>query len=190
MSQFNPSETELLYRLFSSEDFAADESAYPWNPADPEAETYFAAQDETFNLDDWSAAELQASTQSFFSRLDACWPSTDLVQLLSDKFAARIPQAWLARVAAEATKVIENQTHQASQTANQLIACVQELLPAWEEDDLMVLARPYAYAMRSDASAEDLNSLARAIDWTELSPMEQAKLTMVATKYALEHLEQ
>jgi hypothetical protein len=53
---------------------------------------------------------------------------------------------------------------------------------------LLVLARPYAYAMRSEPDTENIDNLARSIDWQELSEMEQAKLTMLVTKYALDRL--
>jgi hypothetical protein len=183
--QHNSPETELLHRLFSSDALDEASALYPWNPSESAAESYFLAQDNQFSMDDWSEAELQQSANSFFSNLQACWPSQDVMQLLSDKFAARIPQEWLAKVAAEATK----QVAAAHKTKNQLVSCVRELLPAWEEDDLLVLARPYAYAMRSDVAAADMNNLARPIDWSELSATEQAKLTMLATKYALEQLD-
>jgi hypothetical protein len=172
-------ETELVYRLFSSEE---EIQLYPWNPAELEAEAYYIAQEKEFNMDDWSVAELQQSSDSFFTKLGACWPNQDLLQALRQKFAARIPQEWLEKVAAEATKV-------ADQAGNQLVSCVRELLPAWEEDDLLVLARPYSYAMRCDPAPADLDNLARSIDWSELSAMEQAKLTVLASKYALEQLD-
>jgi hypothetical protein len=178
--------TELIYRLFSSEAIDEEIQLYPWNPAEPEAEAYYAAQEEDFNMDDWSAAELQESSASFFTKLEACWPSQDVLQLLRQKFATRIPQEWLEKVAAEATKVA---SAAADRAGNQLVTCVRELLPAWEEDDLLVLARPYSYAMRCDPAPADLDSLARPIDWSELSATEQAKLTMLASKYALEQLD-
>jgi hypothetical protein len=185
----NSPETELIHRLFSSDTIDEASSLYPWNPAELETEAYFCAQEQQFNMDDWSEAELHQSATNFFNNLQACWPTQDVFQLLCDKFAARIPQEWLTKVAAEASKVAAQQVTAASKTKNQLVSCVRELLPAWEEDDLLVLARPYAYAMRCDPAAEDINNLARPIDWSELSATEQAKLTMLATKYALEQLD-
>jgi hypothetical protein len=179
-------ETELIYRLFSSEVVNEEIQLYPWNPAELEAEAYYIAQEKEFNMDDWSVAELQQSSDSFFTKLGACWPNQDLLQTLCQKFAARIPQEWLEKVAAEATKVAATA---ADRAGNQLVSCVRELLPAWEEDDLLVLARPYSYAMRCDPAPADLDNLARSIEWSELSATEQAKLTMLASKYALEQLD-
>jgi hypothetical protein len=64
------------------------------------------------------------------------------------------------------------------------------LLPAWEAEDLLVFARPYSYAMRSDSSAFNVDNLARSIEWDQLSATEQVKLTMMVSKYALEQLNQ
>jgi hypothetical protein len=179
-------ETELLYQLFSAEVINEEIQLYPWNPAELEAEAYYMAQEKEFNMDDWSVAELQQSSDSFFTNLEACWPNQDLLQMLCQKFAARIPQEWLEKVAAEAKKVAATT---ADRAGNQLVNCVRELLPAWEEEDLLVLARPYSFAMRCDPAPADLDNLARSIDWSELSATEQAKLTMIASKYALEQLD-
>jgi hypothetical protein len=173
-------ETELIGSLF---DPCLN---YPWNPADPESEQYYLLQEQEFNLNDWSDVEIKQSASSFFAKLSNCWPdsSVDLVNQLCQKFAARIPQNWLEKVAATVTQV----TNQQLSTANQLVNCVQELLPNWAEEDLLVLARPYAYAMRSDANVENLDNLSKSVDWDNLSEMEQVKLTMLVTKYALDQL--
>jgi hypothetical protein len=173
-------ETDLIGSLFDPD------LSYPWNPAEPESEQYYLIQEQQFDLNDLSEAEIDKSAASFFAQLGSCWPDAplDLVSQLCQKFAVRIPQNWLERVAAAATQVASQQIS----TANQLVGCVQELLPNWTEEDLLVLARPYSYAMRSDANPENLDNLARSIDWDKLSEMEQAKLTMLVTKYALDQL--
>ncbi len=158
--------------------------SYPWNPADPEAENYYLVQEEYFNLDDWSSADIQKSANSFFNQLHCCWPdgSVNLLNQLCQKFVTRIPQIWLEKVAMTVVQMANDEIS----IANQLVSCVKELLPNWEEADLLVLARPYSYAMRSDL--ENINNLARSIEWPNLSEMEQAKLTMLVTKYALDQL--
>jgi uncharacterized phage protein gp47/JayE len=177
-SQLSP-EAELTYNLL------APDQLYPWNPADPEAEEYYQLQAEQFNLDDWSETDIQQSATAFFTQLQHCWPdaSIDLLGQLRQHFNVRIPQEWLEKIAATVQVA-----RQPALAANQLVSCVQELLPSWEEADLLVLARPYSYAMRCDLAAENVNSLVRAADWQDLSEMEQAKLTMLATKYALDQL--
>jgi hypothetical protein len=176
-------ETDLIRLLFAP---GIVPEHCPWNPSDSESEDYYQAKEQAFNLDDWSAEELQQSSHSFFAKLDACWPdqAPDVLSLLSQKFAARIPQQWLEKVAIEATKAAAEKLA----AVDQLVNCVQNLLPTWESEDLLVLARPYSYAMRSDPGVMNLDNLARSIDWEELSATEQVKLTMLASKYALEQL--
>lgn len=177
-SQLSP-EAELTYNLLTSDQL------YPWNPADPEAEEYYQLRAEQFNLDNWSETDVQQSATAFFTQLHQCWPdaSIDLVDQLRQHFNVLIPQEWLEKIAATVQVA-----RQPALAANQLVSCVQELLPSWEEADLLVLARPYSYAMRCDLAAENVNSLVRSADWQDLSEMEQAKLTMLATKYALDQL--
>ena len=74
--------------------------------------------------------------------------------------------------------------------SEKLVECVQALLPSWEVDDLLVLARPFAYAMRS-SEPHTLTSLIRDFeerDWANLSEIEQAKITLAIADYALQHL--
>jgi hypothetical protein len=178
-------ETDLIRLLFAP-GIAPDHS--PWNPSDAEADSYYQAKEEAFSLDDWSAEELQQSSHSFFSKLNTYWPdeTIDVLALLSQKFAARIPQQWLEKVAIEATRIAGKKLV----AVDQLVACVHNLLPTWEAEDLLVFARPYSYPMRSDPSAFNVDNLARSIAWEELSPIEQVKLTMMVSKYALEQLNQ
>jgi hypothetical protein len=177
-------ETELISMLFTP-GMSPDE-VFPWDAADVEAESYYLAQESQFSLDDWSDDELTKSSNSFFSKLNACWPdnSVDLLANLTQKFAARIPQQWLEKVADEAKKAMNEQ----ATAANQLMTCVQNLLPNWAEDDLLVIARPYSYAMRCGDTT--LDSLTGTTDWEDMSATEQAKLTMLVSKYALEQLTQ
>jgi hypothetical protein len=177
-------ETELISMLFTP-GMSPDE-VFPWDCTDVEAESYYATQESQFSLEDWSDDELTKSSNSFFSKLNACWPdnSADLMASLTQKFAARIPQQWLEKVAAEAKKAVTEQFT----AANQLVNCVQNLLPNLDEGDLLVIARPYIYAMRCGDTT--LDSLAGTTDWEQMSATEQAKLTMLVSKYALEQLTQ
>jgi hypothetical protein len=161
-------------------------NSYPWNPADLEAESYFQRQEDQSVLQEWSEEDVQQAAASFFAKLNKCWPDTpiDLINRLCQQFATQMPRVWLEKIAAEVTQIAS----QKMPTANQLVSCVKELMPNWEEEDLLVLARPYSYAMRSNPSADSINNLAQPIDWLELSEMDQAKLTMLVTKYALDQI--
>jgi hypothetical protein len=173
-------EAELTHSLLSLD------HSYPWNPADLEAGKYFQRQEEQSGLHDWSEADVQQAAASFFANLNKCWPDaqSDLINRLCQQFATQMPRVWLEKIAAEVTQIAS----QKISTANQLVSCVKELMPNWEEEDLLVLARPYSYAMRSNPSADSSNNLAQPIDWLKLSEMDQAKLTMLVTKYALDQI--
>ncbi len=167
---------------------------YPWNPADPEAAEYYAASDSSFNLDDWSEAEISDRSQAFFSQVRDCWansPSPEAaaispVAALTAKFGSRVPQQWLAKIAANVnTLAISN-----LEPVEQLVQSVRELLSDWATDDLLVIARPYAYAMRCNPGVDNPDNIVRPVEWTELTELERAKLTILIAQYALDRSSQ
>ena len=159
--------------------------SYPWNPSDPSAESFLLELEQEFSLNTWEDHDIAQRSQSFFSHLDALWLATDLKTTLAQKFAW-VPQALLAAIAQQAQKVVET----SNSLADQLIQCVQDVLPSWTEDDLQVLARPLAYAMRSDAADvvdATINSV-DAIAWSDLSETEQARMSLAIARYAIDQL--
>ena len=75
--------------------------------------------------------------------------------------------------------------------AVQLVQCVQELLPSWAEDDLLVLARPFAYTMRGK-DTDTIDSVLGNIcsqEWKALSEIEQARAGLAIAHYALTQLQ-
>lgn len=176
-----PVQTELLEALLQEE----NGSCYPWNPSEVEAEAYFAELDSEFELDDWSDEEVRSRSERFFQQLDACFPS--LPESLAERFAARVPTAWLEAIAQKAQALVSVNLS----VADQLVQCVRELLPNWTEDDLLVLARPVAYAMREEAEAVDFPiTIVRSAEWQELSEIEQARLSMAIARYAISQIEE
>lgn len=188
-------ELELLEALL-----ADDDPIYPWNRADQESEAYFASGEQQFPLEDWSESEITARSEAFFSQIEQIWSETvpeleptsvtDIDHLqanLQQQFAAYIPQSWLGAIAHKAYHVL---TSQKSMT-DKLVQCVHELLPNWAEDDLLVLARPFAYSMRSaDTTAvESVLGKATCSQWSALSEMEQARATLAIARYALAQLQ-
>lgn len=180
---------ELLEALLQ-----AEEDFYPWNPAEPEAEAYFAELERGFLLEQWQEVEeITQASQTLFNQLHQCWSSSNVVaeenlrQSLSDRFAALMPEAWLEAIAHKAQQIFSTNLS----LAEQLVLCVKPLLPNWAEDDLLVFARPLAYAMRgkSESGSETPSSVARSVEWTELSPMEQARLSLTVAHSALVQLQ-
>lgn len=170
-------ELELLNTLFPERRCESqDEISYPWNPADPDAEDCLAALEQSFSLDDWSAEETAQRSQMLFGQLEQCWLRTDL----SLRFAT-IPAALLDAIADRAKLAID----QSVSVADQLVGCVRELFSDWNEADLHVLARPFAYAMRDGS---DLSSVAACADWSTLSELDRARLSLAAANYLLTQL--
>jgi hypothetical protein len=161
---------------------------YPWNPADPATADYYAETDRHFSLDSWSDAEITHSSQTFFAKIQSCWdnsPSPELalspLAALTAKFGARVPQQWLAQIAANVVRLVPEQL----QPIEHLVQSVQDLLPNWAAEDLLVIARPYAYAMRGDTGVEQIDNIVRPLEWDQLSELEQAKLTIAIAQVAI-----
>ena len=182
-------QAELLEALLQPE-----EAVYPWNPAEPEAEIYFAELEQGFSLLDWQEdEEVESASQALFDRLHQCWTSPAIAAeealrtSLSERFAALMPQAWIEAIAHKAQQLFSTNLP----LADQLVLCVKPLLPSWTDDDLSVLARPLAYAMRgsSQQSSEAIPSTIRATEWTELSQMEKVRLSLAAAHAALVQLQ-
>lgn len=163
---------------------------YPWNPADPETADYYTQSDRYFSLDDWSDREITQQSESFFTSIQSCWDAasseSELSPLaaLTSKFGARVPQQWLAQIAANVGSLATSNL----EPVEQLVKSVQDLLSNWAIDDLLVMARPYAYAMRCNPGVDNPDNIVRSLDWTELSEMERAKLTILIAQYAIDSL--
>jgi hypothetical protein len=171
---------------------AVDQSTanYPWNPAELATADYYLETDRHFSLDSWSEAELTHSSQAFFAKIQSCWdnsPSPEValnpLAALMAKFGARVPQQWLAQIAANVSRLVPEQL----EPIDHLVRSVQDLLPTWAAEDLLVIARPYAYAMRGDTGVEQLDNIVRPLDWDQLSELERAKLTMTIAQVAINH---
>lgn len=189
-------ELDLLEALLTSEDVV-----YPWNPCDPESEAYFKEQEQQLMVEDWWEEEIAEGATKFFSQVEQIWnevaPPSELKTAkqvnhlqanLQQRFAAYVPQGWLSAIAHQAYQVLTTQTSM----AHQLVQCVQELLPNWAEDDLLVLARPFAYNMRSAdtiAIEESWQNNNRCRDWAALSEIEQARTSLAIARYALAQIQ-
>lgn len=186
-----PTVTELDFLATLLE---AEDETYPWSPADEAAEAYFQELEQQFTLDDALETEIAARSQSFYNQLDHLWaefaPSqsvvTNIQETLKTTYAASVPQNWLNAIAQKATEIFSTQ----ASMGEQLVQCVQAVLPTWEVEDILVLARPYAYAMRS-CEPQNVTSIVHNLEnreWTALSEIEQAKVTLAISYCALQQL--
>jgi hypothetical protein len=155
--------------------------AYPWNPSLPESAAFFNhLVDSGSPLDAFTDAEIDQQAQGFFNQLDQLWDET-LATVLARKFTT-VPQDVLQAIATHAAQLL----HQGDQLVDQLAQCVQAALPQWAIEDLQVLSRPMAFAMRGEVTESPL--LKR--DWQTLSTTEQAKLSLAIARYAIDELNQ
>lgn len=165
-------ELELVRTLLESE-----HSAYPWNLTEPATEAYFTAL-ENLATPSWDPADLSRASQKLMEFCSQQWSRSSL-----QKFAHRMPQALLDTIAQRAQQLLSTPLS----LADQLVQCVADSLSNWSEEDLQILARPLAYAMRGDET-ERLDSIlatVRPVEWAELSEIEQARLSLVVARYAL-----
>ncbi|MDJ0675158.1 MAG: hypothetical protein QNJ36_07240 [Calothrix sp. MO_167.B42] len=195
-------ELELLEALLTFED-----ETYPWNPLAPESEEYLLQAESQFVLQEVMEEEFDSFSANFYSELDNLWaklPNTEHYNHTTDNsivaevqktlqlhFAAQVPQDWLQKIAQTAGKMLNSQ----ASMGEQLVQCVQSVLPTWQEEDLFVLARPLAYAMRSsdNHAANEATQVLEKIgdrEWITLSEIEQARLSLAIAHYALNNIQQ
>lgn len=167
------------------------ETGYPWQPLAPEAEAYLASLEMEFDALDgeelnaaiaagWQVLAAQMATQMGDSQ-----PQTALNPVLEQlrQFQNRVPSQLLHRLATSAAALART----GQPLIDQLVQCVDDVLPGWNADDLAVLARPLAYSLR-DGRGEILELNLRAIpatEWDSLSSLEQARLTLTVASVAL-----
>jgi hypothetical protein len=154
---------------------------YPWNPAQSDSEAYFIALEQEFSVSDLlSDADLAQNSQILFDQLDQLWSQTTLQKSLLDKFAG-VPQDLIAKIAQNVQKVIlEYQS-----LADQMVQATLDILPQWSEEDLQVLVRPLAYTMRTAELELDVTLVK---SWSELSEIEQARMSLEIVRYAIAQL--
>ncbi|MEO0936335.1 MAG: hypothetical protein AAFY21_22245 [Cyanobacteria bacterium J06641_2] len=101
-----------------------------------------------------------------------------------------MPSNWINLIAQKAAEIFNEK----QSMTEQLIECVQAVLPSLEADDIMVLARPLAYATRSAEPNKVESTLAnfnqgKNCEWTTLSEIEQAKVGLAVAYDALNQLD-
>ncbi|MEH1906676.1 hypothetical protein [Nostoc sp.] len=190
-------ELEFLEALLEPED-----ATYPWNPADEESEAYFQELEEQFGMPDLVDEELMRRSPDFFNHLDTLWSDItstpdynqnqqqsvvlNLQETLRTTFCDYVPQELLNAIATKAAEIFAAR----QLISEQLVECVQTVLPTWGTEDLLVLARPFAYAMRSSESPNGASALSnlKNSEWTVLSEVEKAKVSLAIASYAFTQL--
>lgn len=168
-------ELELLEAIVQAD------NPYPWNPLLPESDAYLTTLQNEFAISDCLCdADVAKQSQILFAQLDQLWLANSVQKSLFEKFAP-VPQDLLVCIA----KRVQNVTDRYQSLADQMVQCILEVLPQWDEEDLQVLARPLAYAMR-DAESETIElALDAGRCWAELSEIEQARVSLAIARYAI-----
>lgn len=179
---FRDSQTQAEMELLAT--IVQTDVAYPWNPAQLESESYLTGLEEEFALSDsFSDSDIAQKSQVLFAQLEQVWLTAALQKSLREKFA-RVPQDFLARIA----QSVQNATVKYQSLADQMVECVLDILPQWAEEDLQVLARPLAYAMREVDSEGAQLAVATKRPWAQLSEIEQARVSLAVARYAISQL--
>ncbi len=178
-SKINSTQTDLdlLQALFE------EESTYPWNPIQSESDTYLAELETEFELSEcFTDVEISQRSQALLTQVEQLYTVTTLQQSLFQRFADRVPPDLLHHLAQAALQVGKQMSDCSVSLADQLVECVQDILPQWQAEDLYVLARPFAYSMLGSET-----EISRT-QWTEMSEVEQARISLAVARYALSEL--
>ncbi len=187
-SDLSETQAELMQSVLS-------EQSYPWLPA-LVAESYEADLEAAGQSLEISDDEAIAGWQGLSAQLDRLWSDVDILSLLKQKFAARLPETVLVAISDRAQQLGKRAAQGLSQNAQpmaaQMIACVKGTVTAIGEADLQVMARPMAFAMRSSGAEELVDATAASVrqaEWEKLSALEQAKLSLAVARYAIAQVE-
>jgi len=189
----------LEFELFQ---LVLKDDVYPWSVDQDQTLEALVVMESSWAeaLSDEENAAIATAGQQFFHQLEQAWstpeaqptPTFSLATLqasLRDRFQHRVPADLLQQL----TQKAQTLAAQPLTLADQLIQSVQDVFPHWDTEDLQVLARPYAFAMRSpDSDTADKLDMAlqsvRSVSWSELSEIEQARLSLAIAHYTLAQL--
>lgn len=163
------------------EAIALDDTAYPWNPA--EAESYFTRLEEEFAESNFlTNTDIVNGSQKLFATLEENWSKFGVHESLLERFGSRMPEDLLRKLANSVREISEraNRTLGGLSLSDRLVYCVGEIMPGWAVEDLEVLARPLAYAMRDSQGDPVDSTLANIpeVNWQDLSEIERVRLSL------------
>ncbi|MEO1094943.1 MAG: hypothetical protein AAFX01_08585 [Cyanobacteria bacterium J06638_28] len=177
-------ELELLHSVLD------DGGNYPWDVYHSSSTAYFDQLETTLGDDEFSANTFVSQWQQISQQAAQLWSETpsSLTTLLAQRFEMRMPASLLTQLAAKAQEASDS----GKVLLDQLVDCAQTVLTGWAADDLQVMARPLALAMR-DGHGEVLDATLRSVrplEWQDLSEIEQARLSLAIARYALDEISQ
>lgn len=175
-------ELDLLHNVLDAE------AQNPWTPQDPNNAPYLSALETTWEEGDFARETLAAKAQQLWEQAGQLWPAPPSLALrLKAEFASRMPADLLGQIAERVQAIAEN----GRPLLDQLVAAVDDSLTGWDADDLRVIARPMAMAMRDghgDIVEATLQSVRSDAEWDALSDLEKARLSLAIARYGFAHL--
>ena len=174
-------QSELLQNVLDTE------LSTPWITTEV-ADEYADTVDEAGLALEFSDDEVAKGWEGLSATLNQIWSDTTLLSGLQAKFADRLPSDFLAAIGAKAQQVAKS----GQPMIDQLISCVQDGFENMATADLQVMARPMAFAMRGSSADEFVEATVQSVrkdDWEALSPVEQARLSLAAARYAISQVE-
>lgn len=174
---------DLLHSVLSST------PSLPWHPYSPATAQSLDQLEQDVDNEFGDDLEIASQWSQVSALAAALWaaPGASLLTTLTQKFGTRVPQQLLAQLATQTQAVANN-----GQTLiDQLVTATQAVMTEFATDDLQVMARPMALAMRSGADdpVDSVVESIRRVDWEALSNLEQARLSLAIARYALAELE-
>lgn len=182
-------QAELLQAVLATE-------AYPWL-ADETSGAYAEQAEKAGLALEISDDEATQGWQGLSAQLSQIWgdhaPSEQsLNEQLKLKFASRLPGELIARISENAQQVVSEAASSGQSMLDQMVACVQDVMTQMGDDDLRVMGRPMAMAMRGNSADEFVSATIQSVrvaEWAALSPIEQARLSLAAARYAISQVE-
>ncbi|MGB3612271.1 MAG: hypothetical protein WBA10_00660 [Elainellaceae cyanobacterium] len=190
-SNESPSHDSQITLDFVQYILAADDG-YCWEPSAPGSDAYLDQLEQGWLSQSGDLPQGDLSDAQFFETLDRAWEAadgatTDLETELRQSLGDRVPLTLLRSLLTKAQQIFGTD----HALGSQLVHCVQGLVPQLDADDLQIMARPYALAMRdrqASPSLDTLHSSVRAAPWDDLIPIEQARLGLELSHYILSQL--
>ncbi len=181
-------QAELLQAVLETE-------GYPWL-ADETSVTYSKEIENAGLALEISEDEAAQGWQGLSTQLNQMWGDRTAEDSLTDqlvvKFAESLPSEVITRIGENAQRIASEAKSSGQSMLDQMVACVQDVMTQMADDDLRVMGRPMAMAMRGNSADEFVTATIQSIrtaEWEALSPIEQARLSLAAARYALSQVE-
>ena len=179
--EISTAQAELLQNVLDTEQSA------PWLATEV-ADEYASEVEAAGSVLEFSDDEVAKGWEGLSATLNQIWGETTLLAQLQAKFSNRLPSDFLAMIGEKAQQVAKS----GQPMVDQLISCVQDGFENMATADLQVMARPMAFAMRGSSADEFVDATVQSVrkdDWEALSPVEQARLSLAAARYAISQVE-